>query len=321
MNYLRLQGIPPLSLWLQHPLTYSCLQRILPLNLNWFQPRDGQLSNRPQPPNIAYHHTTEPTVIFTQAPEVPPKPFDFIEYATKKAIDVMFEGVKSPAQQFPAPTQDQHTQDQIGALQRRYEQIGDTRRRQAEQEQRRQEERKAEEKKQEEERAKKSAEDQKRLTQLGEDVRKLGDDIDRSIQTGNIEVVNIFQKCTVDNAKRELEFVRATHDGIMKQQELKDAHEAVQFAAATDEIRWFRETGKKVDDMMYRQPPKTPQTFAEQFPTVRTYGFIRNEVHEEMQRRVASDRKKRNQEIIVRAIEAIMILGKEIVKNRNGQTR
>lgn len=134
------------------------------------------------------------------------------------------------------------------------------------------------------------------------------------------EIVNIFQKCITDSARRGLECARATHDGIMKQQELKDAHEAAHFAAVRDEIQWFRDAGKIVDDMIHRQP-KRPQGLSEQFPA-QTYRFIRDEAHEEMQRRAENARKKRNQELIIGAIGAFMIVGKEIAKNlKRNQTR
>lgn len=278
--------------------------------------------NRPQPPKLVYHNTTEPTIIFTQAPQVPEKPFDLVEYTTKKAIDLMLERAKTPPSTSPPPMAQPspaHTQDQIGILQRKFDQLEDTRRQKAEEERRRQEERKADEKIREDERTRKDAEDRKRLAELGEEVRKFRDELDQSIQADKKENVNIFQKCTIDNTQRGLEFTRATHEDTMKQQELQDAHDAKRFAAATDDIRWFRETGKMVHDMTYPQR-KMPQTFVEQYPGVGTYGFIRNEVHEEIQQRIESDRKKRNQEIIVGAIGAILILGKEIIKNCNRRT-
>lgn len=235
----------------------------------------------PSSPAYVFQSPQPAPILIQQQPQAYSKPFDPLGYTFKKSIDAMFErATRQP------PAQNQIDMRELVSRFEAQRSLQDERRR---------EEREAEARKQEEERTKERAEYERTLAQMGEASWKLWDEMSRKRQADNTEIVNTFREFAVDNSNRVRDLIHANHDGAMKLQELRNVHAAERSAAVQDEIRFLREAGRIVDNMLY-PTPKNPHPFTEH-PAMQMHQFIHNEAREEMQRRVEIERRDRNIQI------------------------
>ena len=256
-------------------------------------------------PNVTYHHTTQPTTIFTPSP-ASPAPFNMLEYAATKVIDAAVRRQFTP--QVPVSLTSPALVHQMSLQQEQ---------RNREDSDRRERERVESQKKDQAERERKADRDT-RLDKLQVGVTEFANELNRDRKAQEIEFGNSLRQIITNDSRMMHEAMRTSKTLILESDRTQNDLQAGYHEAVRNDIVFYHESDKTIERMMAKLDQyQRQQPILQRYSGMSLYQAVRNEVREEILRRQEIQRQQRNKAIMVGLAGSALILAGEFLRTRN----